>query len=125
MFIAAFGVAFIAYFLGGKSILFAIIGGVLGFFIPRFYVKREQGKRLVRFNNQLGDMLNLMVTVCGPGTQPRKPWKRSARSCLRQFVMNFGGCVQEMQLGVSMEVALENTCSGVSQAMIWTWSSQQ
>src|SRR5688500_17090837 len=38
-----------------------IIGGIIGLFIPRFYVKRQQTVRLNKFNDQLSDMLNLMV----------------------------------------------------------------
>jgi tight adherence protein B len=108
MFVAAFGVAFIAYFLGGQSILFAIIGGVLGFFIPRFYVKREQGKRLMRFNNQLGDMLNLMVNSLRAGYSTTQAMDAVSKELPSPICDEFRRVGQEMQLGVSMEAALEN-----------------
>ena len=38
-----------------------MVGLGFGATLPSMYVKSEQKKRLVKFNNQLGDMLNLMV----------------------------------------------------------------
>ncbi|MBE0695341.1 MAG: hypothetical protein IH586_00290, partial [Anaerolineaceae bacterium] len=61
MIIAAVGVGIVFYFLGGKSLLLALGGGAIGLFLPRFYVRSQQSRRLIRFNDQLSDMLNLMV----------------------------------------------------------------
>src|SRR4030042_2492514 len=38
-----------------------LIGGVGGFLVPILYLRRLQGRRLVKFDNQLADMLSLMV----------------------------------------------------------------
>ncbi len=63
--ISTFGVGFVGFFisggLNGGGVLGGLVGAAIGFFLPRFYVKSQQGRRLVRFNEQLGDMLNLMV----------------------------------------------------------------
>ena len=59
--IAVIGGALIAFLLGGRLLLSAAIGAVIGAFLPRMYVKNQQSKRLTRFNDQLPDMLNLMV----------------------------------------------------------------
>ena len=61
MIISAFGVGFLAWFYGGRTLLAALIGGGVGFFIPRIYVGRLKNRRLQRFDGQLADMLNLMV----------------------------------------------------------------
>ncbi len=61
MVIFACGVGFISWYIFGRSIVFAIPGAIVGSMVPRFYVRRQQGQRLVRFNDQLADMLNLMV----------------------------------------------------------------
>ena len=61
MVIAAFGVGLIAFFIGGKILFVAILGAIIGAILPRMYVKREQSRRLQRFDEQLPDMLNLMV----------------------------------------------------------------
>ena len=60
MFISTFIVALLGYLIQ-PHIASALIGGVIGFFLPRFYVKRQQTVRLQKFNEQLSDMLNLMV----------------------------------------------------------------
>src|SRR5512142_2486002 len=60
VFMSTVVVALLAYLIQ-PQIASIIIGGVIGFFIPRFYVKRQQSVRLIKFNEQLSDMLNLMV----------------------------------------------------------------
>src|SRR6476646_2920224 len=60
IFIATIVVALLAYIIQPNPIS-AAIGAVVGFFIPRFYVKRQQVVRVQKFNDQLSDMLNLMV----------------------------------------------------------------
>ncbi len=48
---------------GGTSKLATLpgvfIGGLVGFFVPTIYMKRQQGRRLIKFDNQLADMLSL------------------------------------------------------------------
>ena len=38
-----------------------LFGAAAGFIAPILYLRREQGRRLVKFDNQLADMLSLMV----------------------------------------------------------------
>jgi len=59
--IVGFGVGVVSWFFGGRSIPSALLGVLVGVSLPRIYVRRQQGKRLIRFNEQLADMLNLMV----------------------------------------------------------------
>ena len=61
MVILGVGAGFVAWFLGGRSIIIGIIGAAVGAYIPRLYVRRQQSQRLIRFGEQLPDMLNLMV----------------------------------------------------------------
>jgi tight adherence protein B len=84
------------------------IGGVIGFFIPRFYVKRQQGLRLTRFNDQLGDMLNLMVNGLRAGYSTMQAMEAVSRELPTPICDEFRRVVQEMQIGISMEKALEN-----------------
>jgi tight adherence protein B len=46
--IATLGVGLIAFLLGGRIIWSALIGAAIGAFLPRLYVKNQQGKRLTR-----------------------------------------------------------------------------
>lgn len=96
------------YFFGGNSILFAIPGFIFGLFIPRIFVRRQQGVRLRRFNEQLPDMLNLMVNGLRTGFSALQAMEAVSRELPSPINDEFRRVVQEMQLGVPMEVALRN-----------------
>lgn len=101
-------VAGIAYVAGRSSIIVGVIGGIFGFFLPRIYVKIQQGKRLIRFNEQLSDMLNLMVNGLRAGYSTMQAMEAVSRELPSPISDEFRRVVQEMQLGVSMEHALDN-----------------
>jgi len=109
MIIAAFGMGFVAWFLAGRgSILPGLVGAVVGFFLPRIYVKREQGKRLIRFDDQLSDMLNLMVNGLRAGYSNMQAMESVSKELPSPICDEFRRVVQEMQLGLPMERSLDN-----------------
>jgi tight adherence protein B len=85
-----------------------LIGAVIGTFVPRFYVKRQQRQRLNRFNDQLSDMLNLMVNGLRAGYSTMQAMEAVSRELPSPISDEFRRVVQEMQLGVPMETALDN-----------------
>jgi len=85
-----------------------IIGGVVGFFIPRFYVRRLQVIRLNKFNDQLSDMLNLVVNGLRAGYSTMQALEAVSRELPTPISDEFRRVVQEMQIGISMDKALEN-----------------
>lgn len=107
-FIAIFFGALVFGFLGGWHPVSFLIGAVLGAFAPRFYVKRQQRQRLNRFNDQLGDMLNLMVNGLRAGYSTMQAMEAISRELPSPISDEFRRVVQEMQLGVPMETALDN-----------------
>jgi tight adherence protein B len=107
VFMATISVAFIAYLIQ-PSIVSAAIGGVIGFFLPRFYVKRQQSIRLIKFNDQLSDMLNLMVNGLRAGYSTMQALEAVSRELPVPICDEFRRVVQEMQIGITMEAALEN-----------------
>jgi tight adherence protein B len=86
----------------------AIIGAIIGFFIPRFYVKRQQRIRLNKFNDQLSDMLNLMVNGLRAGYSTMQAMEAVSRELPAPISDEFHRVVQEMQIGIPMEKALDN-----------------
>lgn len=106
--IAVFLGALIFGFLGGWHPVSFLIGAVLGAFAPRFYVKRQQRQRLNRFNDQLGDMLNLMVNGLRAGYSTMQAMEAISKELPPPISDEFRRVVQEMQLGVPMETALDN-----------------
>jgi tight adherence protein B len=88
--------------------LTADIGAIIGFFIPRFYVKRQQRVRLNKFNDQLSDMLNLMVNGLRAGYSVMQALEAVSRELPAPISDEFHRVVQEMQIGIPMEKALDN-----------------
>ncbi|HEX5807925.1 MAG TPA: type II secretion system F family protein [Anaerolineales bacterium] len=107
VFMSTIVVAFLGWLLQ-PSIISAIIGAVIGFFAPRFYVKRQQRVRLNKFNDQLGDMLNLMVNGLRAGYSTMQAMEAVSRELPAPISDEFHRVVQEMQIGISMEKALDN-----------------
>ncbi|NMC52087.1 MAG: secretion system protein [Chloroflexi bacterium] len=108
MIIVAFGVGIIMWFIGGRSIFAGVIGAIIGLFLPGMYVKRQQNKRLIRFNEQLADMLNLMVNGLRAGYSTAQAMEAISRELPPPISDEFRRVVQEMQLGVPTERALDN-----------------
>ncbi len=107
IFITTIAVGFIAYLLQPNPIS-AGIGAVVGFFLPRFYVKRQQTVRLNKFNDQLGDMLNLMTNGLRAGYSTMQAMEAVSKELPPPICDEFHRVVQEMQIGIPMEKALEN-----------------
>lgn len=107
-FFAMFFGALILGFLGGWHPVSFLIGVIVGLFVPRFYVKRKQRQRLSKFNDQLGDMLNLMVNGLRAGYSTMQAMEAISKELPAPISDEFRRVVQEMQLGVSMEAALDN-----------------
>jgi tight adherence protein B len=101
------GLGVLGYFLLG-GIPGALMGGALGIFLPRIYIKRQQARRLVRFNEQLGDMLNLMVNGLRAGYSTMQAMEAVSKELPAPISDEFRRVVQEMQLGVSMQGSLDN-----------------
>jgi tight adherence protein B len=106
--IAAGGLAMVAWFIGGRSIISALIGAIVGGIIPRIYVNRQQNQRLTTFNNQLPDMLNLVVNGLRAGFSTMQALEAVSKELPPPISDEFRRVVQEMQLGLSMEDSLQN-----------------
>jgi tight adherence protein B len=106
--IAAFMMGMLGYVIGGKSILLALVGMAFGATLPSMYVKSEQKKRLVKFNNQLSDMLSLTVNGLKAGFSTMQAMESISRELAPPMSDEFRRVIQEMQLGLSMEKALDN-----------------
>jgi tight adherence protein B len=106
--ISVFGIGMICYFVGGKSIWFALIGAIFGIFVPGMYVRSRQAKRLQKFDDQLPDMLNLVVNGLRAGYSTMQAMESVSKEMPTPICDEFRRVVQEMQLGISMEAALEN-----------------
>jgi len=98
----------IAWLLGSRSPVSFLIGAVLGFILPGWYVRRQQKRRLNRFNDQLSDMINLMVNGLRAGYSTMQAMEAVSKEMPAPICDEFKRVVQEMQIGIPMETALEN-----------------
>jgi tight adherence protein B len=96
------------WFLGNRHPISFLIGAVAGGAAPRLYVKFQQNTRLRKFNDQLPDMLNLMVNGLRAGYSTNMALEAISKELPAPISDEFRRVVQEMQIGISMENALEN-----------------
>jgi tight adherence protein B len=106
--IAMLGGALIAFLAGGRIAISALIGAGIGAILPGIYVNSQKSKRLVRFNDQLPDMINLVVNGLRAGYSTLQAMEAVSKELPSPISDEFKRVVQEMQLGISMEKALDN-----------------
>ena len=81
---------------------------IFGFFLPGLYCIRVQKQLLIKFDNQLGDMLNLLVNGLRAGFSTMQAMEAVSKELPPPICDEFHRVVQEMQLGVPMERSLDN-----------------
>lgn len=101
-------VGFFGYVIGQSSMLLLLIGGVVGAYLPNMYVNSLIKKRVQKFSEQLGDMLNLMVNGLRAGYSTMQAMEAVSKELPSPISDEFRRVVQEMQLGIPMERALDN-----------------
>ena len=112
-------VSVIGFFAGAWFILFrgdiimSIVAGFIGLFFPRIYVSRATSKRLIRFEQQLPDTLGLWVNALRSGFSVLQAMEAISRDAPEPTATEFKRVVQEVQLGIDVEDALEHLLSRV------------
>lgn len=100
-----------AFLLGTVIFATPIGGGVAGFaglFFPRFYVARKQSQRLRTFEGQLPDTLSLWVNALRSGYSVLQSMEAIAKEAPDPTSIEFKRVVQEVQLGIPMQDALDH-----------------
>jgi tight adherence protein B len=85
-----------------------LLGGGFGLYVPRLYVRREQNRRLIKFDSQLPDMLSLMVNGLRAGYSIMQAVESVSREMPAPMADEFRRVVQEIQLGIPTHAALNN-----------------
>jgi len=106
--ITGFAIGLLGWFIGGRDLIGGGIGVFIGLILPWFYMRRQQGHRLIKFDAQLPDMLNLMVNGLRAGYSTMQAMEAISKEMPSPICDEFRRVVQEMQLGVPMEKSLEN-----------------
>ncbi|HMQ51642.1 MAG TPA: type II secretion system F family protein [Anaerolineae bacterium] len=90
------------------SFVLPLAGLVLGFFLPKIYVRIRQRRRLKAFNDQLGDGITLMANGLRAGYSLLQAMESVSREMPDPMAIEFRRVVQEIGLGVDNERAFNN-----------------
>lgn len=85
-----------------------VIGVPVGYFAPGFFLKFRQRRRLKAFNNQLGDTIVLLSNALKAGYSFAQAMATIAKSSSPPMADEFSRAVREMNLGVSVDDALQH-----------------
>jgi tight adherence protein B len=88
--------------------IFLVIGGLIGFMLPRFWLNRRKNGRLNAFNKQLPDTITLIANALRAGSSFLQAIELVVRESRPPISTEFGRVIREVNLGLSFDVALEN-----------------
>jgi tight adherence protein B len=88
--------------------LSGVVGFVLGYFLPRFWVGRRISGRLSSFNRQLPDTIVLLSNSLRAGSSFLQSIELVSREGGPPMSEEMGRVVREVNLGLGMEEALQN-----------------
>jgi tight adherence protein B len=104
--------AFIFLLLAGISLkqefVMSTFVGLAGFLFPTLMIKNIYSRRQKKFNGQLADALNLIVTTLRSGFSFMQSLKVIATDMPAPISEEFGRLLQEVNLGLSLEDAFNN-----------------
>jgi len=87
----------------------AWIGGlVLGYWLPKFWLKRRQGKRLKAFNSGLADTIMLIANSLRAGSSFLQSVEMVVREAQPPISTEFARVIREVNLGLPLDEALAN-----------------
>ena len=86
----------------------SVVAAFIGFFIPRIYVNRVIGKRLIAFEEQLPDTLGLWVNALRSGYSVLQAMEAIAKDAPEPTITEFQRVVQEVQIGIDLPDALDH-----------------
>jgi tight adherence protein B len=91
-----------------KSPIVLVIGLLIGFMAPRFYVGRRKSGRLKKFNKQLPDTVTLIANALRAGSSFLQAIELVVRESQPPISTEFGRVIREVNLGLPFDTALEN-----------------
>ena len=96
------------FFKALQSPIALLIGALIGFLLPRFWLNRRKGGRLNAFNKQLPDTITLIANALRAGSSFLQAIELVVRESRPPVSTEFGRVIREVNLGLPFEQALEN-----------------
>ena len=91
-----------------QSPLALLIGMLVGFLLPRFWLNRRKNGRLNAFNKQLPDTITLIANALRAGSSFLQAIELVVRESRPPISVEFSRVIREVNLGLPFEQALEN-----------------
>jgi tight adherence protein B len=85
-----------------------LIGALVGFMLPRFWLNRRKNGRLNAFNKQLPDTITLIANALRAGSSFLQAIELVVRESRPPISTEFARVIREVNLGLPFEQALEN-----------------
>jgi tight adherence protein B len=85
-----------------------LIGALIGFLLPRFWLNRRKSGRLNAFNKQLPDTITLIANALRAGSSFLQAIELVVRESRPPISTEFSRVIREVNLGLPFEQALEN-----------------
>ncbi len=111
---AIIGTPMVVYLLGVTVLstlanpLALLVAGILGWWVPRYYVNRRKSKRLKAFNDHLADTITLVANALRAGASFLQAIELVVRETQPPISTEFNRVIREVNLGLPFEQALNN-----------------
>jgi tight adherence protein B len=93
---------------GLRNPLILLVGLLIGFMAPRFWLNRRKSGRIKAFNKQLPDTITLIANALRAGSSFLQAVELVVREGRPPVSTEFNRVIREVNLGLSFDVALEN-----------------
>ncbi len=91
-----------------QSPIALLVGALIGFWLPRWWLGHRRASRLSAFNKQLPDTITLVANALRAGSSFLQAIEMVVREAQPPVTIEFGRVVREVNLGLAFDVALEN-----------------
>ncbi|HEY2422147.1 MAG TPA: type II secretion system F family protein [Neobacillus sp.] len=96
------------FFLFSGNLFFILIGGIIGFLLPKWYLRKKQRDRVSKFNEGLADMITTIVGSLRAGFSFQQALKSVTEEASSPIKDEMDSVLKEMQYGKSIEDALND-----------------
>ena len=93
-------------FIFSRSLIFLIIGAIIGLIIPNFILKMRYKKRVAKFNNQLLDAINMLSSCLKGGLSLLQGFEVLVEEMPAPINQELGLVVRENKMGIPLEESL-------------------
>jgi tight adherence protein B len=101
-------VLFSAFLPALRNPLFLLVGALVGFLLPRFWLARRRNSRLGAFNKMLPDTITLIANALRAGSSFLQAIELVVRESRPPISTEFARVIREVNLGLPFDQALDN-----------------